>query len=208
MILAKTGWLLTALAALLAYVLTPEVGSSSAALTGPSFPDALLALGTLIQVAISWWILILVALASMTSSSRLVRWFAPVAIRRALFVGAAGVLVISPAHAEPAPQPAAPHAVAGLQLPDRPSGAAARTASEPVRASKPPAIPAPTSITVEAGDSLWSIAARSLPPDASMAQIATATQRWHHANRAVIGADPDVLFPGQQLTSPPGKDLS
>ena len=44
------------------------------------------------------------------------------------------------------------------------------------------------------GDSLWDIAARHLGPDASAADVAVEWPRWHHANRDVIGADPDLLI--------------
>ena len=121
-------------------------------------------------------------------------------------VGAVGALATSPSYAAES-VPSGAHSVAGLQLPDRPSGHASRTASTSALSSEPDSLAAPTSVTVKVGDSLWSIAARSLPADASQAQIATATDRWHHANRAVIGADPNVLFPGQQLTPPSGKDI-
>jgi hypothetical protein len=62
-------------------------------------------------------------------------------------------------------------------------------------------------VTVRRGDSLWTIAARHLGPGASDAEIALAWPRWYAANRGLIGADPDRLVPGQQLTPPPaGED--
>ena len=57
-------------------------------------------------------------------------------------------------------------------------------------------------VVVVAGDSLWSIAARHLPPDATDAQIAAAWPRWYEANAGVIGADPGVIQPGQSLVVP------
>lgn len=57
-------------------------------------------------------------------------------------------------------------------------------------------------VVVAAGDSLWAIAARHLPPDASDAQIAAAWPQWYRANAATIGADPDLITPGQVLTVP------
>ncbi|WP_236121218.1 LysM peptidoglycan-binding domain-containing protein [Cellulomonas palmilytica] len=57
-------------------------------------------------------------------------------------------------------------------------------------------------VVVEAGDSLWSIAAAHLPHGASDAQVAAAWPRWYEANRDVVGDDPDVLLPGQVLTAP------
>jgi len=52
------------------------------------------------------------------------------------------------------------------------------------------------------GDSLWSIV-RERAPDADDAHVEAAVERWHRANRAVIGDDPDLIQPGQRL-DPPG----
>jgi nucleoid-associated protein YgaU len=58
-------------------------------------------------------------------------------------------------------------------------------------------------VVVQPGDSLWSIAARALSPSASDRQVAQAWPRWWSANRAVLGADPDLIYPGTQLSAPP-----
>ncbi len=68
--------------------------------------------------------------------------------------------------------------------------------------------PRPTSaahdlVPVRRGDSLWSIAARHLGPGATDAEIAWEWPRWYAANRDVVGADPDLLAPGQLLRPPP-----
>jgi len=57
-------------------------------------------------------------------------------------------------------------------------------------------------VVVVRGDTLWSIAARHLPPDATAADVASAVQRWHAANADVVGDDPDLILPGQVLTAP------
>lgn len=57
-------------------------------------------------------------------------------------------------------------------------------------------------VTVRRGDSLWSIASRHLGPGASDVQVAHEWPRWYTANRDVIGDDPDLLVPGQQLRPP------
>ena len=58
-------------------------------------------------------------------------------------------------------------------------------------------------VTVVAGDSLWSIAARHLGGSrASDLDIAMEWPRWYEANRAVIGDRPDALLPGQVLRPP------
>lgn len=57
-------------------------------------------------------------------------------------------------------------------------------------------------VTVRRGDSLWAIAARYLGPLATDAEIAREWPRWYAANRDLIGNDPDLVLPGQQLVPP------
>lgn len=59
------------------------------------------------------------------------------------------------------------------------------------------------SVVVRRGDTLWSIAAAHLGPEATDAEIAQAWHRWHEANAATIGTDPHTLLPGTQLAPPP-----
>lgn len=54
---------------------------------------------------------------------------------------------------------------------------------------------------VKAGDCLWTIAATVLETD-DMSRIARYWPRLHKANRDVIGADPNVIRPGQILRLP------
>ncbi|MRK01019.1 LysM peptidoglycan-binding domain-containing protein [Aeromicrobium sp. S22] len=199
--LSGWGWAMTALAAGSVYVLAPEAASSADALAGPSFAAALLALGSLVQLALSGWVLGAVLLTLAARSSRLACAVMPAAMRRALFVGAVGAMTLAPAHAEEiaAPGSRAPHSVNGLRLPDRPTAAAPSDVTSRARATPRPVI-------VRPGDTLWAIASRSLPPDASPAVVAHAVERWHAANRTAIGSDPDLIFPGQHLTPPTGKD--
>ena len=75
-------------------------------------------------------------------------------------------------------------------------------ASLPARASAWPA-GARREVAVRAGESLWTLAARELGPGASDVEIATRWPLWYQANRDVIGADPNVLLPGQLLSPPP-----
>jgi hypothetical protein len=55
---------------------------------------------------------------------------------------------------------------------------------------------------VRRGDALWDIAARHLSPGASAVDIAREWPRWYAANRTVIGANPNLLRPGELLTPP------
>lgn len=57
-------------------------------------------------------------------------------------------------------------------------------------------------VVVRRGDTLWSIAARSLGAQATDQDVAEAWPSWYAANRATIGEDPDLLLPGQQLVVP------
>ena len=57
-------------------------------------------------------------------------------------------------------------------------------------------------VVVAVGDSLWAIAARHLPPGATDAEIAAVWPQWYRANAATIGADPNLITPGQVLAVP------
>jgi nucleoid-associated protein YgaU len=59
------------------------------------------------------------------------------------------------------------------------------------------------SVTVQPGDCLWLIAARRLGQRASDAAVTAAWPRWYAANRPIIGADPNVILPGEVLQAPP-----
>ncbi len=114
--------------------------------------------------------------------------------------------VVPPAGARPA--------VPSLTPPTPPAPPSALPAPTWPGAS-PPTLPAPTlpggakpagraadGVIVRPGDSLWRIAARHLGERASTARIAAAWPRWYAANRRVIGADPDLIEPGQHLQAP------
>jgi nucleoid-associated protein YgaU len=57
-------------------------------------------------------------------------------------------------------------------------------------------------VTVRPGDSLWRIAAAHLDRTPTAARVAAAWPQWFAANRDVIGADPDLLVPGEVLHAP------
>jgi nucleoid-associated protein YgaU len=143
---------------------------------------------------------------------------APVAAALPADAGVAGVLAVADwsDHARrqidlataPVPDRPATSVPAGW-TPDRPvpthrrsarEEAAARLVTGPSRAERRVA----DEVVVRRGDSLWDIAARHLGPAASAADVAVEWPRWHQANRDVIGADPDLLIPGQRLVPPAG----
>ena len=193
--LSRAGWALTALAAVSTTLLAPGAGRAVADLRSDSFPDALLALGCLVQLALSSWVLVVATLIVVRVPAPLLRAIAPRLLRHALLAGTAGALALAPVHADRAVAPTRPqHDLTGLQLPDRPVGSVPATSA------------APAAVVVRPGDTLWAIAARSLPTGATDAEIARACARWHAANRDVIGDDPDLIFPQQRLVPPLGKD--
>lgn len=61
----------------------------------------------------------------------------------------------------------------------------------------------PHTVIVRSGDSLWSITDDLLGPGTTAAaQVSTSWPLLHEANHEVIGADPDLLIPGMELTVP------
>lgn len=108
----------------------------------------------------------------------------------------------------PAPGPADQSAPAPGWRPERPS-ATRRVAPPPVglvAAAPRPARAARDTVVVRRGDTLWGITARWLGPGATAAAVAGHWPRWYAANRAVIGPDPALLLPGQQLHPPASPD--
>jgi resuscitation-promoting factor RpfA len=61
---------------------------------------------------------------------------------------------------------------------------------------------------VRAGDSLWSLTARDLGTQATPAQVAAGWPRLYAANRRAIGADPNLIHPGQRLVPPTSEGTS
>jgi LysM domain len=87
--------------------------------------------------------------------------------------------------------------IRGLPLPDRPLG---RLTVVPRRDQ--PSAKTTERVTVRRGDSLWTIAERHLGPDASAQAIATEWRRWYAVNRACIGPNPHLIYPGMVLHAP------
>lgn len=81
-----------------------------------------------------------------------------------------------------------------------PTATVARASVAKPAASKPAA----TEVIVRPGDTLWSLAADQLTAAGPVTDVRIdATWRaWYAINRAVIGADPDLILPGQQLAPP------
>lgn len=92
-------------------------------------------------------------------------------------------------------------AIEGLSLPDRQSAASAVAALVHDQVTRTRAESA-RSVVVAPGDTLWALAADTLPRGASDADVAKAVRRVHVANLDTIGHDPDVITPGQVLHLP------
>ena len=91
--------------------------------------------------------------------------------------------------------------VAGTQVTVADDGAGRRHGATVTRLDWPTGHRPHPFVTVRSGDCLWRIAARRLR-SASPAAIAAEWPRWWQTNRAVIGADPGLIQPGQHLARP------
>lgn len=193
----------------------------------PAFDALLVTAATWVLLATLGWggLLVLVALAERVSRGRLrvVDRVACPRRLRPLLLALAGTAVLAPgaAHAA-APHVDDPGATPAhvLPVPTRPvdaggtggTGDAGRPPPAPASRPDPtdptdptdPADPqrAAAVVTVRPGDSLWALAQRHLGPDAAPAEVAGLVARVHHRNLGVVGDDPDLVRPGQQLRFP------
>ena len=191
-------------------------GSSATHLAGtvaapppPDRFDAWLVVGCeAAALAAGGWLWLLVTLVALEAAGRVPRRRGvPRRLRRFVLAACGAGLVGglgAPAYAAPGPPP-----LEGLPLPDRATGRsvavhgdATPAPGRPVGARQPDERPVRT-VRVVPGDTLWGLATADLPADATPTAV---DERWraiHAANREVIGADPDLILPGQQLRLPP-----
>ncbi len=175
-------------------VVGPRLPQTASAITEEHLPAALTGLLELGLLAIASWALGCLTLGSLRGApGRFGRALLPTALRTAVFTGVAGTVLVGPAHAADGGWP-----LDGLQLPDRPAVAAPETTAPRDHT----ATSAPTEILVQDGDTLWSFAREGLDDEVTDARVARETRRWYRANREAIGADPDLLRPGQRLRAP------
>lgn len=218
---AATVWGLLVAFALLRWASVDAVAAVAA--PGPAPFDALL---TAVAAAAAWGLLVwltiglLVAVAAalggpspvlsplLRVSPPLVRRAAAVLLGLSLVPGTA--LPAAAAAAGTAPRACA--AVADGPVPQPPPHWMPDRPAQPAGASDARAVaPAPSSarheaevaqVVVRRGDTLWDLAARHLGVSISARDVALEWPRWYAVNRSTIGADPDLIRPGQLLRAP------
>lgn len=177
-----------------------SVAAPAIRLPGPdaSFADLLVggcAVAALVASGLLWLATADVAWQQLRSPGAVGRAGRRIGPVRSLLLAACGVAAVAgPAAASGGDGPAP--TLNGLPLPDRATGRATATDHA---ASADPA----RTVQVRVGDSLWAIAARTLGPDASTADVASYWHRMQALNAPALRADPDLLHPGQHLRLPP-----
>jgi hypothetical protein len=197
-----TVWLLTTTAQLVLLLgLGPELHAARgladpAQRAGIPFDALLTTVAAVVLTACALWfwaVTTLVVGQAMTGRLQSVRG-CPDGVRRLVLAacGLALVATAAPAAADSSagrpPEPDDRHAVSGLPLPDR------------------AAIGPGVVHLVRSGDTLWGIAADSLPGSATNADIDRLWRDIWAANRTLIGPDPDLIHPGTTLHLPLWKE--
>jgi nucleoid-associated protein YgaU len=164
-----------------------------------SFGDLLVTGATWALVLTGMWAAVIVAAAAVevVTSGRwalTTRLGCPAPVRRALLGGlgivlaGGGAVVAGPVSATPGPLGQPGRGQLGLPVPARPT-------------DSPPLVPRQR-VEVRPGDSLWRISTDQLQGTFSDQDVVRLVARTYRANRTVIGADPDLIRPGQQLRIP------
>lgn len=207
-------WVVSTTAALaMARLLGPDLHAAARAvaagqLRDQPFPDLLAWLCAAAAACASAWLwtvttVVTVRVSAGRSTDRLRGVPAPL---RRLLLAACGVALAGGLAAPAGATPGALHQdrtgaaaaalLTGLPLPDRATGA-------PAPAARVATSDAPASVwTVRSGDSLWSVAERTLPSGAPASAVATRCHLLYELNRGVVGTDPDLVQPGQRLRLP------
>ncbi|MEO7350557.1 MAG: LysM domain-containing protein [Marmoricola sp.] len=168
---------------------------------GPVFNDLLTGMASWLLAGCVVWATLIGGAALLEAATggrlRAMSWVGcPPSVRRALLAGLGVALVTTPAQVTTATASAAP------------VGSAARSQRFSPEHSLPvPARPLGSAlsgqrIVVRPGDSLWHLASSRLPPSAALAEVCDLVERLHRRNREVIGPDPNLIRPGQRLSTP------
>jgi hypothetical protein len=168
-----------------------------------SFGDLLVIGATWALVAGAAWAVVLVSAAAVEvlSSGRLAltaHLGCPAPVRRALLAGlgivlaSGGAVAAGPVSAAPAPlgtgTGTGTRTGLGLPVPARPTGSTYAMPRQRVE--------------VQPGDCLWLLAREHSRATDSEQDVARLVARTYRENRTVIGADPDLIRPGQRLHIP------
>ncbi|GAA1478601.1 hypothetical protein GCM10009623_30470 [Nocardioides aestuarii] len=202
--------LATTLAAALLALLLPALVP-----TGPGFVPVLVAgCAAAGAVGTCWlWMLTLLVLLDVLRG-RTVRDGVPRIVRRVVLAACglslAGSLA-APAYADAG----SPGALSGLPLPDRTTtttqwiGSLSRDAHETTPQDHArDRDPAGGEVRVSPGDTLWQLAEADLGAGAEPADVERRWRQIYAANRDVVGADPDLIRPGQRLALPATSDAT
>lgn len=198
-------WLLITTGVLATWAATADAAGSlaSAPTWHGSFEDLLVAGASAVLVACAGWLWLVTTATVADLVCRRPAPAAPRGLTRRLVLAACGAAALAGVSAPAmAGSGAGDHSLVGLPMPDRAvTGSASHAIAKPAPEPAPAAARAPAheSITVRTGDSLWSIAAERLGPDAALADIEVAWRELYAANRSAIGADPDLIHPGLDL---------
>lgn len=194
-------WLAATLATVAAWLSVPATWTAARGAAGTDAVAALLVAGcaTVLAASLAWlWVITTAAAADLLRG----RAASGGGATRRLVLLACGAAVVTatgaPAHAADGD---GAELLAGLPLPER-----AVAPAVPERRSVPPATARPASAehdsyVVRPGDTLWSIAVSH--PGAGRDVDARWRAIWS-INRDVVGADPDLILPGQSLRLPAG----
>jgi hypothetical protein len=172
----------------------------------PARVDALLVLGAVTALlAVAGWATLLALAATLQAlgsagAARTLHRCCPEPWRRTLLLacGLAAAAAV-PAYGAGPGSPVGPTdgtsaPLGGLPALDRPVGAVPAAVARP----GPGSTPAVRTIRVRPGDSLWRLVA-ARHPRADTATTVRLVGALYRANRSVIGPDPDLIRPGQQL---------
>lgn len=183
----------------------PRLGTTAAGPAGPSFEMFLVRACALAAGLACVWLWVLTTVVAVLAAQGRGRSRVPGLPRlwRHLVLTACGVALVgtgSAAVAAPDGTPAHDGSVlAGLPYPDRTGPD--RTGPDRTGPDRT-GCPAEGLLVVRAGDTLWELARRQLAPGADHAAITRAWHRLYARNRAVIGADPDLIHPHLRLRVP------
>jgi len=212
----RAGALLTASASAL---VLPGLWQPGASSPSPGDPTGLV---VVVAAWVAWTLTVYLALgtavtaaAYLAGAPRPVVRFAPRVLRRAVevAVGASGAAAVclAPAVAYADGPPPVPTSTASpLDWPGLGPGltSPAVPAHQPGSAGSSRQPQRSTQLVVRPGDSLWSLTARELGAHAMPAQIAAGWPRLYAANRRAIGANPNLIHPGQRLVPPTSEGTS